>query len=77
MKRFVLLERQPAFSGDCFQRDCSNIASPLLLAGIATHVYKLCWIKSGSNKDSEEKKKKLKKLIIPEFSEAERLPEEH
>lgn len=42
MKGVVLLETQPAFSGDCFEGDCSNIASPLLLVGITTQMYNLC-----------------------------------
>lgn len=42
LKGFVLLETQPAFSGGCSEGDCSNIASPLLLVGIATHMYNLC-----------------------------------
>lgn len=42
MKEFVLLETQPAFSGGCFEEDCSNTASPLLLVGIAARMYNLC-----------------------------------
>lgn len=38
MKDFVLLEAEPAFSGDCFEQDYSRTASPLLLEGIATHM---------------------------------------
>lgn len=49
IKSFVLLEAQAAFSGDCFEGDCSNIAAPLSLVGIAACMYNL--IKSGGNKD--------------------------
>lgn len=49
MKSFVLLEAQAAFSGDCFVGDCSNIAAPLSLVGMATCMY--CLIKSGGYKD--------------------------